>query len=110
MTKAELIDLLNGAKALSSQVDIDKMIDLLKDLDGTSSGDSISEAALEEFITNVENTLGCFSSDDVVQYHSAEFEMDRGNTVTLNHVDIDLSDIGERVRDLMIEQFQIRED
>ena len=28
MTVTELIDLLNGAKALSSQVDIDKMIDL----------------------------------------------------------------------------------
>ena len=105
MTKAELIDLLNGAKALSSQVDIDKMIDLLNDLDGTS--ESISESALEEFITSVENRLDRLSSEDVVQYSTAEFELDSCNMVSLIHVDADLSEIGSTVRDLMIEQFEI---
>jgi hypothetical protein len=110
MKVEELINLLNEAKALSSQVDIDKMIELLNGLEGTGSRASISESALEDFITEVENTLDRLDSDDIVHYHSAELEMDGYNTVSLRHVDIDLSDIGSTIRDLMIEQFEIKAD
>jgi hypothetical protein len=110
MKVQELINLLNGAKALSSQVDIDKMIDLLNGLEGTSSGNGISEAALEDFINSVSNTVDGFCSEDVVQYDSAEFDIDRCNTVSLTHVDIDLSTFADTIRELMLEQFEIEED
>lgn len=107
MKRDELIDLLNGAKALSSQVDIDKMIECLYDLEITSHPGSIRVSDLDKFINSVANRLDSLSGEDVVQYSSAEFELDSCNTVQLVHIEPDFSDIAETIRDLMTDQFLI---
>ena len=99
MKKENLIAQLEGAKALSSQVDIDKVIELLNQLEPeivveTKLGMSVELA--EDVANKIERALD-YNSGDLVDVDSAEFELDWNNQIRLNRVDVNVSDIMEHV-------------
>jgi phosphoglucomutase len=99
MKKENLIAQLEGAKALSSQVDIDKVIALLDQLEPeivveTKLGITVDLA--EEIANKIERSLD-YNSDEFVDTDSAEFELDWNNVIRLNRVDVYVDNIMEHV-------------
>ena len=104
MKKENLIEQLNAAKALSSQVDIDKVIELIKQIETgglTSELASNISSKLESLLDN--------NSDDFVDLDSAEFELNYDNKIELSRVDVNIREIIQYV-DKVLEKFTIEED
>lgn len=103
MKKENLIEQLNAAKALSSQVDIDKVIELIKQIETgglTSELASNISSKLESLLDN--------NSDDLVDLYSAEFELNYDNRIELSRVDVDISEIIQHV-EAVLEEFVIED-
>ena len=104
MKKENLIEQLNAAKALSSQVDIDKVIELIKQIE--------TGGLTEELASNISSKLESIldnNSDDLVDLDSAEFELNYDNRIELSRVDVDTSNIKRYIEDIL-EEFIIEED
>ena len=104
MKKVDLIEQLNAAKVLSSQVDIDKVIELIKQLE--------TGGLTEELASNISSKLESLldnNSDDLVDLDSAEFELNYDNRIELSRVDVDIREIIQHVEEVL-EEFTIEED
>ena len=111
MKRENLIAQLEGAKALSSQVDIDKVIELLNQLEPEIKilkVFGITQEFAEEIADKIERSLD-YNSDGFVDVDSAEFELDYNNQIRLNRVDVCVSEIMEHVT-ASIDKFVIEED
>ena len=111
MKKENLIAQLEGAKALSSQVDIDKVIALIQQLEAEVRVEKvvgITQELAEEIANQIERSLD-YNSGNLVDLSSAEFELTYNNEIVLNSVDIDVSEIMDHVT-ASIESFVIEED
>lgn len=103
MKKENLIEQLNAAKALSSQVDIDKVIELIKQIE--------TGGLTEELASNISSKLESLldnNSDDFVDLDSAEFELNYDNRIELSRVDVDVREIIQHI-DAVLEEFTIEE-
>jgi hypothetical protein len=99
MKKENLIEQLTAAKALSSQVDIDKVIELIKQITSeTKTG--ITQELAEEIARKFENVLDR-DSDELVDLDSAEFELSYDNRIELNRVDVNTCDIVRHIEDVL---------
>ena len=104
MKKENLIEQLNAAKALSSQVDIDKVIELIKQIE--------TGGLTEELASNISSKLESLldnNSDDFVNLDSAEFELNYDNRIELSRVDVDVREIIQHI-DAVLEEFTIEEE
>ena len=104
MKKENLIEQLNAAKALSSQVDIDKVIELIKQIE--------TGGLTEELASNISSKLESIldnNSDDLVDLDSAEFELNYDNRIELSRVDVDIREIIQHI-DAVLEEFTIEDD
>jgi hypothetical protein len=111
MKKENLIAQLEGAKALSSQVDIDKVIELLNQLEPevvTEKVFGITEELANRISNRIEECLD-YNSRDVVDLGTAEFELSYDNRIELNSVDIDVYEIIRHV-DAVLGDFVVEED
>ena len=111
MKKENLIAQLEGAKALSSQVDIDKVIELLNQLEPEVKilkVFGITQELAEDIADKIERSLD-YNSENFVDVDSAEFELDYNNQIRLSRVDVYVSDIMEHVT-ASIDKFVIEED
>jgi hypothetical protein len=107
MKKENLIEQLTAAKALSSQVDIDKVIELINQITSeTKTG--ITQELADEISSKFENILDR-NYEELVDLDSAEFELGYGNKIELSRVDIDTSLIRGFIEDIL-EEFIIEED
>jgi flavodoxin len=107
MKKENLIEQLTAAKALSSQVDIDKVIELINQITSeTKLG--ITQEIAEEIARKFENALDR-DSDELVDLDSAEFELNYDNRIELSRVDVNTSSIRGYIEDIL-EEFIIEED
>ena len=107
MKKENLIEQLTAAKALSSQVDIDKVIELISQITSeTKTG--ITQEIAEEIAKEFESILDR-NDDELVDLDSAEFELNYDNRIELSRVDIDTSRIRGYIEDVL-EEFIIEED
>jgi hypothetical protein len=93
MKKEELVKQLEAAKALSSQVDIDKVIELIKQIE--TGG--LTEELAEEIADQIERSLDNNSLNDLVDCDSAEFEINYDNRVELIAADVNVSGIMEHI-------------
>jgi hypothetical protein len=94
MKKEDLIKQLETIKTLSSQVDIDKMIGLLNQLEiGTTR---MTRELADELSGRIERTLD-MDSDEFVELDSAEFELSYDNRIELSRVDVNVYNIMEHV-------------
>ena len=95
MKKEQLIAQLEGVKVLSTQVDIDKVIALIQQLESEKKGGLTRDLA-EDIANRIERTLDCNSSD-LVDCDSAEFELNYDNRIELNCADVNVSEIMDHV-------------
>jgi hypothetical protein len=104
MKKENLIEQLNAAKSLSSTVDIDKVIELIKQIEVGGLTQEIAEEIARKF----ENVLDR-NSDRLVDVDSAEFELNYDNRIELNRVEVDTCGIVRHI-EAVLEEFIIEED
>ena len=96
MKKEQLIAQLEGVKVLSTQVDIDKVIALIQQLESEQKGGLTQELA-EEIADRIERSLDNNSLNDLVDCDSAEFEINYDNRVELIAADVNVSGIMDHV-------------
>ena len=101
MKREDLIAQLQGAKTLSSQVDIDKVIELLTQLEPEVKTEKVlgmSPELADELRDSIESMLRHNAySDQIVDLDSAEFELDYNNQIKLQSVEVDTDGILEFV-------------
>jgi len=111
MKKADLIAQLEGAKVLTSVVSIDNVIALIQQLDPEVRVEKVlgmSQELADEVANKIERCLD-YNSSSLVDYDSAEFELNYRNEISLTNVDIDVRELMEHVN-ASIEEFIIEED
>jgi len=111
MKKADLISQLEGAKALSSQVDIDKVIELIQQMDPEVRVEKVlgmSQELAEQVAEKIERSLD-YNSGSLIDFDTAEFELSYRNEISLIAADVDVREIMEHVT-ASIEAFIIEED
>jgi len=99
MKKEQLIAQLEGVKVLSTQVDIDKVIALIQQLESEKKGGLTQELA-EEIAERIESSLDNNSSD-LVDTDSAEFSLNYDNRIELDRADINVSEIMDHVASVL---------
>jgi DNA-binding transcriptional ArsR family regulator len=95
MKKVELIKQLEAAKALSSQVDIDKVIVLIEQIESEAKI-GITQALADEVANRIERALD-HNSEDLIDLDSAELELTYDNRIELRSVDVNVYEIMEHV-------------
>ena len=113
MTKETLVAQLEGAKALSSQVDIDKVIELLNRLvpeQVVRTEFKMTPEAFDSFIDKVNDAVDGLRTDRVVDRDSASFGISYNNIVELEDVDIDIDYIQNSIREDLESSIEIIED
>ena len=103
MKKENLIAQLEGVKTMSSQVDIDKVIELVNQLEPEVKIEILKVPAIgitqefaDEIADKIERSLD-YNSNMFVDTDSAEFELDWNNQIRLNRVDVNVSEIMEHI-------------
>jgi hypothetical protein len=107
MKKNELITQLETAKTLSSTVDIDKVIALIKQIETPTT---ISAELGNEMVTRINRALDYNNQNRLVDLDSAEFELNYNNTIELVSVNVDIGSIMEHVIDIIDEYVELEED
>jgi gamma-glutamyl phosphate reductase len=99
MKKEQLIAQLEGVKVLSTQVDIDKVIALIQQLETKTKG-GLTQDLAEEIAERIESSLDNNSSD-LVDTDSAEFSLNYDNRIELDSADINVSEIMDHVASVL---------
>ena len=107
MKKENLIAQLEGAKVLSTQVDIDKVIALIRQLETETTGGLTQELA-DKIAERIGETIDNNSSD-LVDCDSVEFEINYDNRIEVSRADVNVSEIMDHVN-TCIDEFVSRED
>ena len=111
MKKADLIAQLEGAKALTSVVSIDNVIALIQQLDPEVRIEKVlgmSQELAEQVAEKIERCLD-YNSSSLVDYDSAEFELNYRNEISLTSVDIDVRELMDHVT-ATLDSFIVEED
>jgi hypothetical protein len=111
MKKENLIAQLEAAKALSSQVDIDKVIALIQQLEAeqkTVKVFGISEDLASTIGDKIQRALD-HNSDELVDRDSACFEISYDNRIELTEVNLDIYGVMQHV-EAVLEEFVLEED
>jgi hypothetical protein len=111
MKKENLIAQLEGAKALSSQVDIDKVIALLGLLEPEVKVEKVfgmSQELADEISSKIERCLDNNASD-LVDTDSAEFSLNYSNCIELDCAQINVYDTMNHINSCL-EGFIVEED
>jgi hypothetical protein len=110
MKKENLIGRLEGAKLMSSQVDIDKVIELVQALDEPQPvGPVFNEELIERLCEEIEQCLDR-NSDECVDIDSAEFSLNYNNHIELDRIDLNVYEIMQHVSAkmrLVLEAFEL---
>jgi len=101
MKKEQLIAQLEGVKVLSTQVDIDKVIALIQQLESEKKG-GLTQDLAEEIASRIESSLDRNASE-LVDCDSAEFDINYDNRVELRAADVNVSTIIDFVTDCLDE-------
>jgi hypothetical protein len=109
MKKAELVAQLETAKALSSQVDIDKVIELINKLDDVKTVTTLSEELIDELSGEIERCLD-YNSSDLVDKENAEFSIGYGNVIELEEAQINVYDAMDHINAVLRRFEDVKED
>lgn len=111
MKKENLIAQLEGAKTLSSQVDIDKVIELLNQLEPEVKVETVfgmSQLLADEISGRIERCLDNNASD-LVDTDSAEFSLNYSNCIELDCAQINVYETMEHIN-ACLDKFVIEEE
>ena len=104
MKKEHLIEQLETAKVLSSTVDIDKVIELIKQIE--TGG--LTPILVDKISEKIERVMD-YNSSSLVDLDSAEFELDYNNTIRVTDIDVNVYEIMEHVN-AVLDEFMVEED
>ena len=108
MKKNELVAQLEAAKALTSVVSIDNVIELILGLEEEKKGFSLKGAQFEMLMDKIQQAVDNMDRRELVDRESAEFELDWNNVVSLSEVGVDFdyvyNSIREEVEELIEEE------
>ena len=107
MKKENVIEQLNAAKTLSSQVDIDKVIALIEQITPEVKV-GITQELAEEIADRIERTLD-YNSSDLVDKDNITFDIAYGNTIEVDDASIDVSEVMSHIT-ACLEEFVVEED
>ena len=107
MKKEQLIAQLEGAKVLSTQVDIDKVIALIQQLESEKKG-GLTQRLAEKIADRIERTL-YDNSDNFIDLDSAEFDLNFNNRIELTSALVLVDDIMHNITDCL-DEFVTEED
>jgi len=116
MRKEELVAQLEAAKALTSVVSIDNVIALIQGLDPevvTKTELRMTQKMFDSIGDVIETALrdiSCNGYGDLVDFDSAEFELDYNNQIRLTDVDVDTDNIFHTIQSALDRNFEIVED
>jgi hypothetical protein len=89
MTKETLVAQLEAAKSLSSQVDIDKVVELIKRIETPTQ---FTQELADEIAGKIERCLDN-NSDDLVNKEDATFDIGYGNVIEIDDIQIDVYEV-----------------
>jgi hypothetical protein len=97
MTKETLVNQLESAKALSSQVDIDKVIELIKQIETPTK---FTQELADEICGQIERCLD-HNSDDLVDKDNVSFSIGYGNVIEVDDAQIDTYEVMRHISDVL---------
>jgi 2-phosphoglycerate kinase len=107
MKKEELVAQLEAAKVLSSQVDIDKVIVLINQIEsGTKAG--LTQELSYEIADRIERTLD-YNASDLVDKDDVTFNITYGNVIEIDDASINVSETMDHITACLVE-FIVGED
>lgn len=106
MKKKELIEQLAAAKTLTTTVDIDKVIEMIKQLETPTT---ISSELGSEIVDRIERCLDRHSHD-LVDLDSAELELNYDNRVEVTRIEVNVYEIVEHVTAIIDEYVELEEE
>jgi hypothetical protein len=104
MKKENLIEQLETAKSLSSTVDIDKVIELIKQIE--TGG--LTPKLVDKISNKIESVID-HNSHHLVDLDSAELELDCYNKIEVTNIDVNINEIMEHVN-AVLDEFMVEED
>jgi hypothetical protein len=108
MKKEELVAQLTTAKALSSTVDIDKIITLINQIE-PEKPTSITQELADQIASRIESCLD-HNSDELVNKDDASFSIDYGNTISIDDIQIDVHGVMDHITDILSEFIEEEDD
>jgi RNA binding exosome subunit len=83
-------------------------ITIIDELSKTKPTVGITEEQFQEFNANVRHALErvLCDSNEAIDYSSAEFEIDYGNCISVQNIDINTDFITEELDEIMLDRFQ----
>jgi hypothetical protein len=99
MTKETLVQQLEAAKSLSSQVDIDKVVELIKQIETPTR---ITQELVDDICSKIERCLDN-NSDDLVNKEDATFDIGYGNVIEIDDIQIDVYEVMKHISDVLDE-------
>jgi hypothetical protein len=97
MTKETLVNQLEAAKALSSQVDIDKVIELIKQIETPTK---ITQDLVDDMCSKIERCLDN-NADDLVDKDNVSFSIGYDNRIEIDDAQIDTYEVMRHISDIL---------
>jgi hypothetical protein len=97
MTKETLVNQLEAAKVLSSQVDIDKVVELIKQIETPTR---ITQDLVDDICCKIERCLDN-NSDDLVDKDNVTFNIGYGNVIEIDDAQIDTYEVMRHISDIL---------
>jgi hypothetical protein len=97
MTKETLVNQLEAAKSLSSQVDIDKVIELIKQIETPTK---ITQELVDDMCNKIERCLDN-NSDDLIDKDNVSFSIGYGNVIEIDDAQIDTYEVMRHISDVL---------
>jgi hypothetical protein len=110
MKKNELVAQLEAAKALTSVVSIDNVIELILGLEEEKKGFSLKGAQFEMLMDKIQQAVDNMDRRELVDRESAEFELDWNNVVSLSDVGVDFDYVYNSIREELEELIEEEEE
>jgi hypothetical protein len=110
MKKSELVAQLEAAKALTSVVSIDNVIELILGLEEEKKGFSLKGAQFEMLMDKIQQAVDNIDRRELVDRESAEFELDWNNVVSLSDVGVDFDYVYNSIREELEELIEEEEE
>ena len=110
MKKNELVAQLEAAKALTSVVSIDNVIELILSLEEEKKGFSLKGAQFEMLMDKIQQAVDNMDRRELVDRESAEFELDWNNVVSLSDVGVDFDYVYNSIREELEELIEEEEE
>lgn len=107
MKKEELVDRLETLKLLTSTVDIDKVVELIKELEEPKAT-TLSSELVEEISKRIERCLD-HNCDDLVDKDDVTFNINYGNVIEVEDVCIDVYRTMEHIT-AILEEYESDDD